>query len=192
MAANVARFAAEVNMGTRLYAQREWRLLSWWLATYHCNAEILMNVRVGPTLNIGQRFPTDELERQAARLRNRWVDAIYFEAGEVNIVEAKMEPDPGVFSQLVHYARKFRADPTMERWKGWPINLVALVYHDDPSVAAEAPWYGVRWVVYQPDLEGFVPPQLRGGELEATCAFLPQDWPARISWVTGKRWGVVP
>jgi hypothetical protein len=162
------------------------------LATNHANAEILMNVRVGPTLPFQGGAPMNAGEQKAARVRNRWVDAIYFEGGEVNIVEAKMEPDPGVFSQLVHYARKFRGDPTMERWRDWRINLIALVYHDDPSVAVEAPWYGVRWVVYQPDLEGFVPPQLRGGELEAKCAFLPNDWPARISWLTGRPLGGSP
>ncbi len=168
-------------MGKRQYTQKEWKLLSWWLAIYHPRAEILMNVRVGPTLPlVGIHNPTPA-EQQLSRVRNRWVDAIYLEHGVVTIVEAKIEPDPGIFSQLVHYARKFRADPTFAEFKNSELRLVALVYNDDPSVAMEAPWYGVQWVLFQPTMDGLLPPQLRGGPLEGIGSLLPQDWPSRLS-----------
>jgi len=176
-------------MGKRQYTNREWKLLSWWLALYHPRAEILMNVRVGPTLPLtGVHNPTPA-EQQVSRVRNRWLDAIYIEDGVVNLVEAKIEPDPGIFSQLIHYARKFRADPTFKEFAQAPLTLTALVYHDDPSVAVEAPWYGVRWMVFQPNFEGFVPAMVRGGPLAVEGALLPQDWPARLSALTRTPWG---
>jgi hypothetical protein len=178
-------------MGKRQYTQREWKLLSWWLATTHPNAEILMNVRVGPTAPLAGVEAVGPIEVNASRLRNRWVDAIFFEGGTVSIVEAKMEPDPGIFSQLVHYARKFRLDPTFAQYANTPLNLIAVVYNDDPSVSIEAPWYGVQWVTYQPDLNDFLPAQSKGVEAAVVGGLLPQDWPARVSWLTGKPIGSI-
>jgi hypothetical protein len=167
-------------VGARQYTNREWKLLSWWLATMHPQAEISMNVRVGPPKPLtGLTLPPPMLERMA-RVRNRWVDAIFIEDGLVNLVEAKIQPDPGIFSRLIHYLRKFRADPEFAQYKNAPVRLIALVYNDDPSVAVEAPWYGVNWTVYQPDLSGFLPPQLLGTPLAVLDYPLPMDWPARL------------
>ena len=172
-------------MGARQYTQREWRLLSWWLATYHPDAEIFMNVRVGPVASTVN--PSDAIDQSvgALKVRNRWADAIFFENDTANIVEAKIEPDPGIFSQLIHYARKFRQDPTFAQWKSKPVNLVALVYHDDPSVAQEASYYGVNWVVYQPALKEMLPPRMKGSALNGLQSPLPSDWPARL-----QAWGI--
>jgi len=173
-------------MGGRLYTQREWRLLSWWLATFHPNAEIWMNLRVGPTAPIvGATQMTRALEN-LSRVRNRWVDALFLEDGELNLVEAKLQPDPGIFSQLIHYARKLRIDPAWSEYAETPLNLIALVYHNDESVAQEAPWYGVRWVVYQPVMQDFVPAGIVGNAAAAIGANLPSDWPSRVSWLTKK------
>jgi hypothetical protein len=145
-----------------------------------------MNVRVGPTV-----IPTiaggAAIAPSTARLVNRWADAIFIENGVVTIVEAKLDPDPGIFSQLLHYARKFRMDPSFASYAGLPLKLVALVYNTDPSVEIEAPWYGVTWVVYQPIMNDFVPPQLKGTHVDTVGSMLPQDWPARINLLTGKK-----
>jgi hypothetical protein len=172
-------------MGARTYAQREWRLLSWWLATFHADAEILMNARVGPALTT---LPPGITEADAAMLsyvRNRWTDAIVIYPDRAIVVEAKMEPDPGIFSQLIHYARMLRADPSFATLSSIPLQLVALVYRDDPQVSIEAPWYGVQWVVYQPQLSGFPTASGVFGQLVPTASTLPQDWPARL-----QSWGI--
>jgi hypothetical protein len=145
-----------------------------------------MNERVGPTVVPGSPWVPAPDAGNLLRVRNRWADAIYFEGGEATIVEAGMEPDPGIFSQLIHYARKFRADPNFSQYADWPLRLIALVYNDDQSVAQEAPWYGIRWVVYQPDLRGFLPPQFKGSAIDNLNSLLPQDWPARL-----QSWGIV-
>jgi hypothetical protein len=176
----------ELSMGARQYTNREWKLLSWWLATVHPHADIMMNVRVGPTVAASSPWTPAPDVGNLLRVRNRWADAIYIESGEVTIVEAKIDPDPGIFSQLIHYARKFRADPSFTAYAAAPLRLIALVYNDDQSVAQEAPWYGVRWVVYQPNLAGFLPPQLKGSAIDSLNSPLPQDWPARL-----KSWGIV-
>lgn len=123
-----------------------------------------------------------------ARVRNRWADAVFVESGTPAIVEAKLEPDPGIFSQLIHYARKFRADPEFQQFASVPLRLIAVVYHDDPSVAIEAPFYGVQWIVFTPQLDTFPAAAVRGNPLSTSDSPLPlqQDWPARL-----KSWGIV-
>lgn len=144
-----------------------------------------MNVRVGPAIPLATGQSANLAQSQMTRVANRWIDAIYLEHGAVNLVEAKLEPDPGIFSQLIHYARKFRADPGYAHLAGAPVNLIALVNRDDPSVREEAPFYGVRWEVYQPNLKelppaaGAIMPSI-GSDVE-----LPQDWPARL-----QAWGI--
>jgi len=167
-------------MGARQYTNREWKLLSWWLATYHPSADISMQVRLGPTKPLSGVVNPTAADLAMARVRNRWADAIFVENGLPYLVEASMQPDPGIFSQLIHYARKFRADAYYAQYAAQPLGLIAVVYSDDPSVAVEAPWYGVNWVVYQPSLQGFLPPQLLGSPLDVGDQMLPWDWPTRL------------
>lgn len=175
-------------MGKRQYTQREWKLLSWWLATYHPQADLEMQVRVGPTKPLtGITEWTPELAA-LARVRNRWADCVFKEDGTLNVVEAKMNPDPGIFSQLLHYARKIRADPYFLQYRDWPLRMIAVVYNNDPSVEVEAAWYGVQWIVFQPNLEGFLPPQLLGTPIDNADSLLPQDWPARLSSILSGGW----
>src|SRR5574340_178460 len=122
-------------MGKRQHSQGEWRLLSWWLATFHSGAEIWMQQRLGPIQVSSAVALPDRFDVNAARLRNRWADAVYLESGRIALVEAKLEPDPGIFSTLIHYARKLRADAFFSRFEALPLDLIALVMRDDPSVA---------------------------------------------------------
>jgi hypothetical protein len=176
-------------MGKRQYTNREWKLLSYWLATFHPRAEIFMQQRLGPTLPLVGIQNETAATQALSRVRNRWVDAVYIEGGIPTLVEAKLEPDPGIFSQLLHYARKFRADPLFVEFQNTPLNLVAVVYHDDPSVAIEAPWYGVRWEVYQPQFQEWPPPMTKGTPLADSGVPLPHDWPQRLSALLGNGWG---
>jgi len=144
-----------------------------------------MNVRVGPT----QFFPgaqNTQAFANMARVRNRWADAIFSENGALNLVEAKMEPSPGIFSTLIHYARKLRMDANFAQFASWPLNLIALVARDDASVAMEAPWYGVQWIVYQPSFLTEQQTATSGNEAGGPAPSLPQDFPARVSLFTGK------
>jgi hypothetical protein len=172
-------------MASRTYAQREWRLLSWWLATFHADAEILMNARVGPSLTALAPGMDESAASASAYARNRWTDAIVIYPDHIIIVEAKLQPDPGIFSQLIHYARMFRSDPQFAYLSGVTLQLVALVYRDDPQVAIEAPWYNIRWEVYQPALTDFPPAYTSMQQLTAVPSTLPQDWPARL-----RSWGI--
>ena len=173
-------------MAARSYAQKEWRLLSWWLATYHPQAEIYMQVRLGPTSPLEGANLLAPPPDGVLRLRNRWADAIIVENGLPSIIEAKIEPDPGVFSTLVHYLRKFRVDPAWATYAEQPVGLIAVVYNNDASVAQEAAWYGVQWVNFQPDLSGFPQAVTKGNPAIAWGSGLPASFATQISALSGR------
>ena len=168
-------------MGKRQHSQGEWRLLSWWLATFHGGAEIWMQQRLGPTQVSSFTANPDQFDQNAARLRNRWADAVYLENNRLALVEAKLQPDPGIFSTIIHYARKLRADPFFAQYSDLPLDLIALVMRDDPSVAEEAPFYGVRWVVWSPNWATLEQSAASGNSALGVPSELPSDFPARIS-----------
>jgi hypothetical protein len=174
-------------MANRQYVQQEWRLLSYWLATYHPNATIYMNVRLGPVMASATSNPLDEQTATASRVYHRYADALFLEQGQPTLVEAKMEPDPGIFSQLIHYARLFRSDPAWKQYASQQLSLIAVVYGSDPTVQAEAPFYGVRWITYQPNLTGLTPPNVRFAPIESAGENvpLPSNWASRL-----QSWGI--
>lgn len=174
-------------MASRPYTQKEWRLLSWWLALKHPNADITLNPRLGAPVQRPAVPYEPTSQEPVSRVFQRYADAILIESGEPTIVEAKLEPDPGIFSQLIHYARKFRIDPAWASFSNRELALVALVYHDDPTVSVEAPFYRVRWEVFTPNLSEF--PAQATKMLDAivgeVAPALPSDWPARLN-----SWGI--
>ena len=139
-----------------------------------------MQVRVGPTVAPAGTSLLTPAMANIARVSNRWADAIVIENGALYLVEAKMEPDPGIFSQLIHYARKLRLDPNWSQYASAPLGLIALVARDDPSVAMEAPWYGIQWIVYQPSFLTAAQTEPSGLGVPISNVPLPADWPARI------------
>jgi len=60
------------------------------------------------------------------------------------------------------------------------MNLIAVVAADDPSVAMEAPFYRVQWVVYQPSFLTSDQTQASGVGTPISPVPLPQDYPARL------------
>ena len=172
-------------MGARTYTQKEWRLLSWWLAQHHPDAVISMNVRVGPPVPVIPGAIANPVSQNLTRVNNRWIDAIYLENSTVHLIEAKLNPDPGIFSQLIHYLRCFLVDGQFAHLRDLPKVLIALVNRDDPSVAEEAPFYGVNWQVYQPNLQELSPASRSLLPATGVDVPLPHDWPARLN-----AWGV--
>jgi|HubBroStandDraft_1064217.scaffolds.fasta_scaffold435199_1 hypothetical protein len=160
-------------MAARQYTQREWRLLSWWASVNYPNAEWWLNLRLGPTLPITSLGDLTPAMARLSRVRNRYVDALFYDGIALNLIEAKINPDPGIFSQLLHYARMLRIDPLWQQFSTIPLNLIALVYDNDESVQEEAPFYGVRWIVYQPNLAELPPAQLVGAPASGTPLALP-------------------
>lgn len=153
----------------------------------HPNAEILMNVRVGPIYDLPTGPPLTYAQAQQSRVRNRWADAIYIEGGTVYIVEASMQPELGLISEVQAYSHLFSLDPVFKEWWPLPRREQVIVYRDDPYMADRAAQAGVQWVVYSPNLVGFTPPTLAGTLTASLGPSLPQDWPARTFWPTGVR-----
>jgi hypothetical protein len=61
-----------------------------------------------------------------------------------------------------------------------PLNLIALVARDDPSVSIEAPFYRIQCVVYQPSFLDPSQTEATGIGIPISPVPLPNDFPARL------------
>ena len=98
--------------------QTEKILLNKWLAKFHRTSLQWRRVRLG-------EVATKE-EAKYYKVILRWCDAIYIDAGFVNIVEAKLRPDLGVIGQLEGYQKLFKITPEFSMYKDWPVKMILL------------------------------------------------------------------
>ena len=122
--------------------QKESVLLTKWLAKFHRTSLQWKRVRLG--------VPANPEEAKFFQVMLRWADAIFIEDGFVNIVEAKLRPDLGVFGQLEGYKRLFPVTPEFDRYKDWPIKMILLSPFMDLGIAEIATEKGIIYDVYKP------------------------------------------
>jgi hypothetical protein len=140
-----------VPPGTRRATQASTRLLHEWSLTQPWDAPPIYELRLGPTPlmgNVGVLTPQVE-----AMLRNfnRYADMIGITRGEIQVIEAKMFPDPGAISQVELYVNLVHYTPLLQQYSGRIVQPVILVALSDPVMAQVAMSKGIRWVVYTPD-----------------------------------------
>ena len=122
--------------------QLESVLLTLWLAKFHRTSLQWKRVRLG--------VPANPAEAKFFQVALRWADAIFIEDGFVNIVEAKLRPDLGVFGQLEGYKELFPITPEFEAYKEWPIRMILLSPLMDLGIAQIATKKGIIYDVYKP------------------------------------------
>ena len=91
------------------------------------------------------------------RVFNRYADLIGITDQEIQVVEAKIFPDPGAISQVEHYVTLVHSTPLLRQWPGRIVQPVILSALGDPIMAQAAAARGIRWIVYTPDwVSGYV------------------------------------
>ena len=123
--------------------QLESVLLVKWLAKFHRTALQWRRVRLG-------EVATKE-EAKYYKVILRWCDAIFIDAGFVNIVEAKLRPDLGVIGQLEGYKKLFSVTPEFQVYKDWPVRMILLAPMLDLNIAELCKDKGIIYEVWKPE-----------------------------------------
>ena len=114
-----------------------------WLWEKHKTALQWRRIRLGP-------IPNHEMAR-AYKVILRWADAIFIEDGVVNIVEAKLRPNPTAIGQLEYYKELFPATPEFEEFSEAPIQLWHLAAITDLGIAELCSKKNINFEVFMPD-----------------------------------------
>ena len=122
--------------------QKESVLLVKWLAKFHRTKPQWRRVRLG-------EVATKE-EAKYYKVILRWCDAIFLDAGFVNIVEAKLRPSLGVIGQLEGYQKLFSVTPEFSMYKDWPIKMILLSPYLDLNIAELCKDKGIIYEVWEP------------------------------------------
>lgn len=132
-----SRFAS-----TRLL--REWSLMQNW------DAGPWYELRLGPTPQVTSGgYVAPNLARLLS-VFNRYADLVGVGGGELRVVEAKMQFDPGAISQLQHYVDLVRGTPLLHTYSTSALTPIILVAIDDPIVHQRAEAQGIRVELYTP------------------------------------------
>lgn len=146
--------AGGVPDGIRRTKYASTRLLHEWSSIQPWLEPPVYNLRLGPTpLSANGQVLTLQEE---AMLRNfyRYPDLIGVTDSELQVVEAKLFPDPGALSQLELYVDLVHQTSILRQHDSKRLQPVILVGLDDPVLAQKAAARGYRWVVYSPQWVG--------------------------------------
>src|SRR5262249_46155948 len=126
------------------------RLLKEWSALQPWQEPPIYELRLGPTpLSPNVDVLTPQVEAML-RVFNRYADLVGITDQEIQVVEAKIFPDPGAISQVKHYETLIHSTPLLRQYPGRIVQPVILVALSDPIMAQAAAAQGIRWIVYTP------------------------------------------
>ena len=123
----------------------EWSLLQPW------DAPPIYELRLGPTPLAGQAGVLTPQVEAMLRVFNRYADMVGIVPGQIQVIEAKMFPDPGAISQVELYANLIHYTPVLAQYPGRIVQPVILVALDDAVMHQMATARGIEWRVYTPD-----------------------------------------
>ncbi|MDI6721338.1 MAG: hypothetical protein QMD85_03040 [Candidatus Aenigmarchaeota archaeon] len=90
-----------------------------------------------------------QAEAYGAKVLLRWADAVYIDeaAGRINIIEAKLRPDPSAIGQLELYSQLIRETPEFSAYADYAVQLISLNAMEDLEVRRFAESKGIKFIV---------------------------------------------
>ena len=113
-----------------------------YVGKFYENKPKWFRIEVGP-------IPHNDTTGIYSRVR-RWADAIIRMPDHMLIIEFKMKAQPGVISQIQHYATLFSQTPGFEKYWNEPLKLKVVVALDDPLIKQMAENNGIEYENYKP------------------------------------------
>jgi hypothetical protein len=128
----------------------EKRLLEEWIAAKYPQAQVMLNLRLGPTAkHLVNVEVTPQLEAML-RVSNWYADAVILLPHELLVVEAKVDPLPEAIGQALFYSRLIYRTPALSEVDPALIVPVVLFGEDDAEVTTFARQLGCRVELYTP------------------------------------------
>ena len=142
--------AEEEKPARKKWEPREMRLLSEYLERFHPGYEHRIHVHVG---SVPFRSEEGKFSDSTARLLGefrRWADAVVIMPDRIILVEVKIVPQPGVISQIEHYAELLPKTPELIEHRSKPITMQLVFAIDDPVISARARTKGILVTIFCP------------------------------------------
>ena len=139
-----------ISPGARLSRFASTRLLHEWASMQQWDAGPWYELRLGPTPQVtGGGYVAPNYARMLS-VFNRYADLVGIARGEILVVEAKMQFDPGAISQVQHYVDLVLQTELVKQYAARVVSPVILVAIDDPIVHQRATAAGIRVELYTP------------------------------------------
>lgn len=139
-----------VPLGARLARFASTRLLHEWSQLQPWEAPPVYELRLGPTPLTSATGVITAAQENMLRNFNRYADMIGITPHEIQVIEAKMQFDPGAISQVLHYVDLVHYTPILKEFSGRLVVPVILVAFDDPRLRQMAEAQAIRVIQYTP------------------------------------------
>jgi hypothetical protein len=126
------------------------RLLHEWAQTQQWDSGPWYELRLGPTPQVTTGGYVSPAFARMLSVFNRYADLVGIARGEIQVVEAKMQFDPGAISQVQHYVDLVLQTELVKQYAARVVSPVILVAIDDPIVHQRATAAGIRVEVFTP------------------------------------------
>ena len=127
-----------VPLGARLARFASTRLLHEWSQLQPWDVPPVYELRLGPTPLTSAPGIITPAQENMLRNFNRYADMIGITAHEIQVIEAKMQFDPGAISQVLHYVDLVHYTPILKEFSGRMVVPVILVAFNDPGLHQRA------------------------------------------------------
>ena len=146
-----------MRKGKRHWEPREMRMVSEYLAQNYPDCITMTRVRLGP-ITWSDGVPVEEPgEAAVLGLFRRWADAVIVDDKSITLLEAKIQPDPGVISQLEYYSTLLPKTPELSPYMGLKRRLELIYAVFDAGIVDYARSRGIVCVHFRPPwLEKFL------------------------------------
>lgn len=107
-------------------------------------------LRLGPTPQVANGVYVAPQYARMLSVFNRYADLVGIARGEIQVVEAKMQFDPGAISQVDLYRDLVLTTPLIQQYPNRVVTPIILVAIDDPIVHQKATAAGIRVELFTP------------------------------------------
>ena len=126
------------------------RLLREWVELKYPKAQVLYELRLGPTQKHLVNVAVTPALEAMLRLSNWYADAVVLSPSEALVVECKMDPNPSAVGQVLFYLRLLGSTPALVSYQNLSVVPVVLFAEDDNEVTNWARGLGCRVEIYTP------------------------------------------
>jgi len=135
---------------TRLWQPRESRLLAEYLAQKYKDDIVMYRVRLGQLPAWSSKSIQEGVPANIYMVYQRWADAIVITKTTLILIEAKIDPAPGVISQILLYDQLIPKTDTLRQFNKLKRLNVLLIAQHDSEVETLAQSHGITVEYYSP------------------------------------------
>jgi len=139
-----------IPKSSRLRVNNSTKMLQEWADARYGVGVGFYELRLGPTSRAAPGIQLTPALEAALRVTNWYADLIVPTATTLDVIEAKLEPNPSAVGQVLWYSHLVPSTPDLAAYSRLPIRPIVVFGQADAAVTAWARSFGILVELYSP------------------------------------------